>query len=159
VEDPKYHIADNKLGKLKVGEQKMDNILIDTDSSLAHNALEAALRNAHFQVGLIGLLGVLAMLGCARYLARQYQFVLLVVDADFRKRYGSVITEMSAAVRNYSSHTPLYLMFEGDYDSTFSTWLPHSKRLFQKIANQDKLERAIEEIMQLEAITKSSSSR
>jgi hypothetical protein len=137
----------------------MDNILIVTDSSLAHNALETALRNAHFPVGLIGLLGVLAMLGCASYLARQYQFVLLVVDADFRKRYGSVITEMSAMVRNYSSHTSLYLMFEGDYDPDFSTWLPHSKRLFQKIANQDKLERAIEEIMQLEAITKSSSSR
>lgn len=135
----------------------MDNILIVSDSSLAHSALETALRNAHFPVGLIGLLGVLAMLGCASYLARQYQFVLLVVDADFRKRYGSVITEMSAIIRNYSSHTSLYLMFEGDYDSTFSDWLPHSKRLFQSIANQDKLEKAIQEIIQLEINAKNPS--
>jgi DNA-binding NarL/FixJ family response regulator len=134
----------------------MDNILIVSDNSLTNSALETALRNVHLSIAIIG---VFAMLGGASYLAKQYQFLVLVVDADFRKRFGSVITEMSAAVRNYSSHTPLYLMFEGDYDSTFSTWLPHSKRLFQKIANQDKLERAIEEIMQLEAITKSSSSR
>jgi hypothetical protein len=64
----------------------MDNILIVSDSTFAHSALETALRNAHFPVGLIALLGVLAMLGTASYLAKQYQFVLLVVDADFRKR-------------------------------------------------------------------------
>jgi len=135
----------------------MDNILIVSDSSLAHSALETALRNAHFPVGLIALLGVLAMLGATSYLARQYQFVMLVVDADFHKRYSSVIAEMSAIIRNYSSHTSLYLMFEGDYDSTFSDWLPHSKRLFQSIANQDKLEKAIQEIIQLEINAKNPS--
>jgi hypothetical protein len=134
----------------------MEDILIVADSSLAHNALETALRNAHFPVGLIGLLGVLAMLGCTSYLAKQYQFVLLVVDADFRKRYGSVITEMSAMIRNYSSHTSLYLMFEGDYDASFSSWLPHSKRLFQSIASRDKLENAIHEIIRLEGHPKDS---
>jgi hypothetical protein len=81
---------------------------------------------------------------------------LLVVDADFRKRYGSVITEMSAMIRNYSSHTSLYLMFEGDYDASFSSWLPHSKRLFQSIASRDKLENAIHEIIRLEGHPKDS---
>lgn len=128
----------------------MDDILIVSDSSLAHSALEAALRNAHFPAGLIALLGVLAMFGAASYLARQYQFVLLVVDADFRKHYGSAITEMSAIIRNYSSHTSLYLLFEDDYDASFSSWLPHSTRIFQKIANQDKLDKAIQEIIRLD---------
>jgi DNA-binding NarL/FixJ family response regulator len=134
----------------------MDDILIVSDSSLAHSALETALRNAHFPAGLIALLGVLAMFGAASYLARQYQFVLLIVDADFRKRYGSAITEMSAIIRNYSSHTSLYLLFEDDYDARFSSWLPHSKRIFQKIANQDKLEKAVQEIIRLELGVKDS---
>lgn len=129
----------------------MDEILIVSDNALAHSALEAALRNAHFPAGLIALLGVLAMFGAASYLARQYQFVLLIVDADFRKHYGSVITEMSAIIRNYSSHTSLYLLFEDDYDASFSSWLPHSKRIFQSIANQDKLEKAVQEIIRLES--------
>lgn len=128
----------------------MDDILIVSDSSLGHSALEAALRNAHFPAGLIALLGVLAMFGAASYLARQYQFVLLVIDADFRKNYGSAVAEMSAIIRNYSSHTSLYLLFEDDYEASFSSWLPHSKRIFQKIANQDKLEKAVQEIIQLE---------
>lgn len=128
----------------------MDDILIVSDSSLAHSALETALRNAHFPAGLIALLGVLAMFGAASYLARQYQFVLLVIDADFRKHYGSAVAEMSAIIRNYSNHTSLYLLFEDDYEASFSSWLPHSKRMFQKIANQDKLEKAVQEIIQLE---------
>lgn len=128
----------------------MEDILIVSDNSLAHSALEAALRNAHFPAGLITLLGVLAMFGAASYLARQYQFVLLVIDADFRKNYGSAVAEMSAIIRNYSSHTSLYLLFEDDYEASFSSWLPHSKRIFQKIANQDKLEKAVQEIIQLE---------
>lgn len=136
----------------------MDDILIVSDSSLAHSALEAALRNAHFPAGLIALLGVLAMFGAASYLARQYQFVLLVIDADFRKNYGSAIAEMSAIIRNYSSHTSLYLLFEDDYEASFSSWLPHSKRIFQKIANKDKLEKAVQEIIRLESETKDSQS-
>lgn len=137
----------------------MDNILIVSDSTLAHNALEAALRNAHFPVGMIALLGVLAMLGTASYLAKQYQFVLLVVDADFRKRYGSVITEMSAIIKNYSTHTSLYLLFEDDYDASFSCWLPNSKRIFQKTANQNKLMKAVQEIIKLESDIRDPQSR
>jgi hypothetical protein len=129
----------------------MDEILIVSDSSIAHSALEAALRNSHIPAGMIALLGVLALFGAASYLARQYQFVLLVVDADFRKRYGNAITEMSATIRNYSSHTSLYLLFEDDYDASFSSWLPHSTRIFQKIANHDKLENAVQEIIKLES--------
>ena len=137
----------------------MDNILIVSDSTFAHSALETALRNAHFPVGLIGLLGVLAMFGAASYLARKYQFVLLVIDADFRKRYGSAITEMSAIIRNYSGHTSLYLLFEDDYDARFSSWLPHSTRIFQKVANQEKLKNAVQEIIMLESDIKDNQSR
>jgi len=90
------------------------------------------------------------MFGAASYIARQYQFVLLVIDADFRKRYGSVITEMSAMVRNYSAHTSIYLMFEDVYHPTFSSWLPHSKRIFQNISNQTKMNEAISEIVKLQ---------
>jgi len=131
----------------------MEDILIVTDNSLAHYTIEAALRNVHHPAGLIALLGVLAMFGAASYLARQYQFVLLVVDADFRKHYGSALTEMSAIIKNYSGHTSLYLLFEDDYDASFSSWLPHSKRIFQKIANQDKLEKVVQEIIRLESGT------
>lgn len=73
------------------------------------------------------------------------------IDADFRKRYCRVIAEMSTIVRNYSSYTSLYLLFEDDYDASFSCWLPHSKRIFQKTANQDKLEKAVQEVIKLES--------
>jgi len=132
----------------------MDNILIVSDNALTNSALETALRNAHFPIGIISVLGILAMIGGASYLAKQYNFLLLVIDTDFKKRFGCVITEMSAAVRNYSNHTPLYLIFADDYDPAFFDWLPHSKRLFQSIANQSKLESAIKEILQLEATIK-----
>lgn len=98
------------------------------------------------------------LFGAVSYLARQYQFVLLVIDADFRKHYGSAVAEMNAIIKNYSSHTSLYLLFEDDYEASFSSWLPHSKRIFQIIANQDKLEKAVQEIIRLELDAKNSQS-
>jgi hypothetical protein len=57
--------------------------------------------------------------------------VVLVVDREFRRRFGSVIADMSITIANISAHTPLYLIFEHDYTQSFDAWLPYSAELFK----------------------------
>lgn len=83
--------------------------------------------------------------------ARNYHCVLLVIDANFRKRFGSIIVEMGAIIRNYSMHTPLYLMFEDDYYPCFSSWQHYAKRLFKSAMYQQNLWDAIQKIVRLES--------
>ncbi len=127
----------------------MSNILIVSDSPMANSVFEAAFRNFHCSINIIG---ILAMIGYASYLARQYQFVILVVDADFRKRFGSVITELTATIQNYSKQTSIYLVFENHYDPVFSTWMEHTKRSFVSASNQDNLTGTINEIIRQESL-------
>jgi hypothetical protein len=82
---------------------------------------------------------------------RDLQCVALVVDKDFRKRIGSVIEEMSNMISSCSKLSPLYLMFEGDYDSSFASWLYHTKRLFKQTMHQRNLQEAIHEVIRLES--------
>lgn len=57
--------------------------------------------------------------------------IVLVVDREMRRRFGSVIAEMSAIIANISKHIPLYLIFEHDYTHSFDAWLPYSAELFK----------------------------
>lgn len=82
---------------------------------------------------------------------RGLQCVTLVIDKDFKKRPDQAVEEMSATIENCSRLSPLYLIFEGDYDSSFSTWLDHIKRMFKLTMHQRNLQNAILEIIRLES--------
>lgn len=79
------------------------------------------------------------------------QCVLLVIDANFFNQFGKYVNDMALIVRNYAICAPLYLIFEGNYDPNFSSWLGYTKRLFQSLIQPQKLQQAIEEIIRLES--------
>jgi len=82
---------------------------------------------------------------------RNNHFIVMVIDTHFVKRFGSIVEEMSAMIRNCAMHTPLYLLFEGDYEPCFASWLQHIKRLFKSTIHDHHLRDAISEIIRLES--------
>ena len=80
-----------------------------------------------------------------------HQCLVLAIDTDFYRRFGNLIAEMGSLFREHSRHTPLYLMFEHDYDPHFSSWLEHTKRLFKSTVKQQNAREAIQEITLREA--------
>jgi hypothetical protein len=89
---------------------------------------------------------VAAMIKHGKQKAADNKCVLLVVDREFRRRFGSVIAEMSAIIANISQHTPLYLIFEHDYTQSFDAWLPHTAGVFKLALQPHNLCAAIAEI-------------
>ena len=79
-----------------------------------------------------------------------YKFAVIYIDLDFYKRFGNVIHEMSSSIKNYGSLRGIYLIFEGDYDPRFASWLEHTKRIFQSVRQESKFNEAIEEILKIE---------
>jgi hypothetical protein len=79
--------------------------------------------------------------------AKDYCCVIFVIDNNFRKLFGGLITEMSAFIRNASTHTPVYLLFEHDDDAAFSTWLTHIKKTFKSVTDQSGMHNAIQNII------------
>ena len=79
-------------------------------------------------------------------MAKDYNRILFVIDADFRRRFGSIIHEMSAIVKNCSTHAPVYLLCENGYEPCFSPWLPHVKQVLEFEADQDSLRYSIDYI-------------
>jgi hypothetical protein len=79
--------------------------------------------------------------------AKDYCCVIFVIDNNFRKLFGGLITEMSAFIRNASAHTPVYLLFEHDDDAAFSTWLTHIKKTFKSVTDQSGMHNAIQNII------------
>jgi hypothetical protein len=76
-----------------------------------------------------------------------YRCAILVIDNNFRQHFSGLITEMSAMIKNASAHTPIYLLFEHDDDTVFSTWLTHAKKTFKSVFNQSDLHDAIHNIV------------
>lgn len=72
-------------------------------------------------------------------LAKNYNRILFVIDADFRRRFSSIIHEMSAIVKNCSAHAPVYLLCENGYEPCFSPWLPHVKQVLEFESDQNSL--------------------
>ena len=77
--------------------------------------------------------------------------VVLVIDTDFQKRFQSVIVDMDPIVRKLAAYTSLYLVFEGDYDPCFSSWIESAKRLYKTDMHDQQLHNAINEIIYLES--------
>lgn len=92
---------------------------------------------------------LISMMGQGIELMKDKSFGILVVDSGYN-RYGSLIVEMSAVIRNCSMHAPLYLIFKGEYDRLYDAWVKHAKRTFQSAIHPLRATQAIEEIIRLE---------
>ncbi len=80
-------------------------------------------------------------------MAKNYSRILFVIDADFRRRFGSIIHEMSAIVKNCSAHAPVYLLCENGYEACYSPWLPHVKQVLEFESGQNSLQHSIDYIV------------
>lgn len=78
------------------------------------------------------------------------QCLVHFIDTDFRKRFDSTIEDIGTMFRE-CSRTSLYLVFEGDYDPSFASWLGYTKRLFKLAMHYPNLQKAIQEIIWLES--------
>ncbi len=83
--------------------------------------------------------------------ALYYHCIVLVVDSGFISRFGCTITEMSPMVKNLSKYAPLYLVFEGEYDQCYGSWLACAKKIFKTDLYEQQLHNAIDEIIYSES--------
>ena len=83
--------------------------------------------------------------------ASDYHCIVLVVDNKFRTRFGCVITEMSSMVKNLSKCAPLYLVFEGEYDQCYESWLACAKKIYKSDLYENQLHITIDEIIHSES--------
>lgn len=96
-------------------------------------------------------MSVMAMMARNSASTNHYQCIVLIVDIDLLKRFGSVIKEMSAMIRNISKQSPVYLIFEGEYDPIFSVWTQYSRQFFTLSMDGTQLPKAINKIIILES--------
>jgi hypothetical protein len=73
--------------------------------------------------------------------------IVLFIDTDFSKRFSDTFHEISKRVRNLSKKTSIYLLFEGEYDPTYASWLGYIKRVFQSTGHRPVLRKVISEII------------
>ena len=125
----------------------MNKALIITDNPIIASVIEAKLSTAGWTNEKVS---TNAMMGGNSAFVRNHHCVILIIDVDFIKRFGSIIVEMSAMIRNCSIYTPLYLVFEDDYDPCFASWSQHAKDLFMLAIHDYHLHDAISKIIQLE---------
>lgn len=122
-------------------------LIISDNLEIAYN-VDARFSNAGWSNENISVLAMMARNSAS---TNRYQCIVLIVDVDLRSRFGSVIQEMSAIIGNFSKHSPLYLIFEGDYDPTFSAWTQYSKQFFTLSMSSTHLLNAINKIIRLES--------
>ncbi len=126
----------------------MKKILIISDNLDMVSFIETKLSNAGWLNENISTNSIMAR--NSTYV-RNNHFIVMIVDAHFVKRFGSIVDEMSAMIRNCSMHTPLYLLFEGGYEPCFASWVQHTKRRFKLTMHDHHLRDAISEIIRLES--------
>lgn len=80
-----------------------------------------------------------------------YHCIVIVVDNKFIRRFGSVITEMTSMVKKLSKCAPLYLVFEGEYDQCYESWLTCAKKIYKSDLYENQLQITIEEIVSAES--------
>lgn len=126
----------------------MSKALIISDNLVITRAIEAKFSNEGWSSE--NICTHLVMVGSSTS-AREHHCIVFVVDTNFQKRFGGVIDEMSAMIRNCSKYTPMYLLFETEYDPCFESWLKHAKRTFNLVLHEKHLQNAISEIVRLES--------
>lgn len=124
----------------------MSNVLLISDDFVLTNQIRSSFDSAGWTSENITLI---SMMGQGSELMKDKSCGILVVDTGFN-RYGSLVVEMSAVIRNCSKHAPLYLIFKGEYDRIFDAWAKYAKRTFQSAIPPLRTTQAIEEIIRLE---------
>ena len=105
-----------------------------------HQPLMVSIRSRFLDSGwLIDAVSTQAWLSQQSQRACDYDDIVLLIDKDFRRRFGNIIHEMVAMIRNCSAHAPVYLLCEGGYEPCFSPWLDHIKQVFEFEADQKSL--------------------
>lgn len=127
--------------------QAKSKALVISDNQAMIKRIEAKFSNAGW---LIEASTTHSMMGRGSAVARNHHCIVMVIDDGFRKRFGNIISEMGAVIRNCSIHTPIYLLFEGDYESYFSSWLQCVKRFFELDNHHQSLLDVIQCIVKLE---------
>jgi len=124
----------------------MSNVLLISEDFVLTNQIRSSFDSMGWASENITLI---SMMGQGSELMKDKSCGILVVDAGLN-RYGSLIVEMSAVIRNCSMHAPLYLIFKGEYDRIFDAWAKYAKRTFQSAIHPLRAIQAIEEIIRLE---------
>lgn len=127
----------------------MSNVLLISEDFVLTNQIRSSFDSEGWATETVTLI---SMMGKGSELMKDKSCGILVVDSGFN-RYGGLIVEMSAVIRNCSMHAPLYLMFKGEYDRIFDAWAKHAKRTFQSAVHPLRATQAIEEIIRLETST------
>jgi|GEM_PF-5645928 len=76
-------------------------------------------------------ISVNAMIKHGSHNATANNSVVLVIDRELGRRYGSVTVEMSAIIANIARKTALYLVFEHECTQNFEAWLLYSTGTFE----------------------------
>lgn len=127
--------------------QDKSKVLVISDNQVMTNRIETKFSNAGW---LIEALTTHSMIGQGSIVARNHHCIVMVIDANFRKHFGSIVSEMSALIKNCVSHAPIYLLFEDDYEHCYSSWLPYVKHFFELGNQKNSLLDAIQNIVRLE---------
>jgi len=88
------------------------------------------------------------MMGGNSAFVLNHHCIILIIDVDFIKRFDRIIVEMSAMIRNCTIYTPLFLVFEDEYDPCFVSWSQYAKRLFKLAMHDHHLHDAISKVIQ-----------
>lgn len=125
-----------------------NRVLVITD----HQSIMTSIVSRFFDCGwLIDALTTQSWMARNSLLARNYEAIAFVIDADFRRRFGSIIHEMGAMIRNSSAHAPVYLLCEDGYESCFSPWLEHIKQVLEFEADEKSLHYSIDYIINIKS--------
>jgi hypothetical protein len=122
-------------------------MLVISDNQLMIKAVETKLFNAGW---FTETLTTHAMMGHGSIITRNHDCIILVIDANFRKSFGSILFEMGAIIKNCAAIAPIYLLFEDNYEHCYSSWLPCVKQFFELDSNQNILIETVQHIVKLE---------
>jgi hypothetical protein len=124
----------------------MSNLLLISEDFVLTDQISSSFENVGWASQNVTMI---SMMGQGSELMHDKSCSILVVDAGFY-RYGGLVVQMSAVIRNCSLHAPFYLIFKGEYDRIFDVWAKHAKRTFQSAIQPFKATQAISEIIRLE---------
>jgi hypothetical protein len=124
----------------------MSNVLLISEDFFLTHQIHSSFDNVGWSAENVTLISMMAQ---GSELMHDKSCSIMVVDEGFN-RYGGLVVEMSAVIRNCSMHAPLYLIFKGEYNQIFDTWTKYAKRTFQSAIHPLMATEAIAEIIRLE---------
>jgi hypothetical protein len=143
VRSVKHVPTSSKISKL-IKEGSNSKVLIISDNFNNSFIMEVKFTDANWSANSIGVQSMMAQ--NIEAFSNQ-KCIVLFVDADFSKRFSETFHEISTRVRNVSKSTSIYLLFEGEYDPCYASWLGYIKRVFQSTGHRPVLRKVIREII------------